>query len=414
MLPWILAFLLSSRNKNMKYNGDKDDKRTMNLLFISPYLTMPKIGAGVGCYSHLTAIRECIDEENLTIIAINYTGTAAKNLDKNIIIIDSFRNQKEKIKNILTFNGICLNKRVIKNVLLIIENKNIDTVFVDESILGRLCKEIKKLNSNIKIISFYHDVKANLCRQWIRQNGLKVLPYNLGLMLNEKMNVSYADINVVLNDREAKMFKDYYNQTVDYLLPHFTVETDFSYDECLKRNDNDRFFLLFVGADYRPNIEGVRWFINFVMPYIQKNIFLHIVGKGMEKYRNEFNEKRIQVVGTAESLMEWYINADVIISPVFEGGGMKTKTAEALQYGKCIIATTESFEGYAENIPDDFWGKYCWIANNAEEYIEILNSLETRKVEKYNKELNELYVENYSLCAGVRKMKLILDLNMNS
>lgn len=35
-----------------------------------------------------------------------------------------------------------------------------------------------------------------------------------------------------------------------------------------------------------------------------------------------------------------------MISPIWAGGGMKTKTAEALMYGKTIIGTTETFEGY--------------------------------------------------------------------
>ncbi len=37
---------------------------------------------------------------------------------------------------------------------------------------------------------------------------------------------------------------------------------------------------------------------------------------------------------------------DYIISPIFVGGGMKVKTCEALMYGKNIIGTSESFEGY--------------------------------------------------------------------
>jgi len=35
-----------------------------------------------------------------------------------------------------------------------------------------------------------------------------------------------------------------------------------------------------------------------------------------------------------------------VILPIISGSGMKTKTAEALMYGKSIIGIKEAFEGY--------------------------------------------------------------------
>ena len=53
-----------------------------------------------------------------------------------------------------------------------------------------------------------------------------------------------------------------------------------------------------------------------------------------------------------DDLGEYYRNCDVVIAPIFEGSGMKTKTTEALMWGKYIIGTNESFCGFA--IDDSF------------------------------------------------------------
>lgn len=383
----------------------------MNLLYISPYLTMPKIGAGVGSASHLAAIRKCLPEKNLTIVALNYTGEKAKGLQEGTIVIDSFHNQFEKKLNILTLNGICMNKRVRKIILGIIKKNQIECVFIDESILGILSYQIKKNYPDIQIISFYHDVKANLCRQWIKQEGLKTVPYNFGLMLNEKINIKYADIHVVLNKREKAMLQKYYHKNPDFLLPHFVVDTGNINEINRVEKNNDEIELLFVGVDYRPNVEGIQWFIDFVMPYVGEKLHLYIVGNRMERYKDSFSKNNVTVVGTVDSLAEWYIRSDIVVSPIFIGGGMKTKTAEAFQYGKILVATTESYEGYAENIPKSVWNRLCWLADDSETYIKILNMLAETKIKKYNNELCELYKKNYSLQAGVDRMRNILNID---
>ena len=55
---------------------------------------------------------------------------------------------------------------------------------------------------------------------------------------------------------------------------------------------------------------------------------------------------RVEIYGFVNDLSDYYKRARIIVSPIFHGGGMKTKTAEALMYGKYIIATDEALEGY--------------------------------------------------------------------
>ena len=43
----------------------------MKILFISPYLLMPNIGAHIGSLSHLNAIKKVFNEDDICTVAIN-------------------------------------------------------------------------------------------------------------------------------------------------------------------------------------------------------------------------------------------------------------------------------------------------------------------------------------------------------
>lgn len=82
------------------------------------------------------------------------------------------------------------------------------------------------------------------------------------------------------------------------------------------------------------------------MPKLNNNIIINIVGRGTEILKKELTDCRIRIYGSVDSLAPYYMGADVIIAPLFDGGGMKTKTVEALSYGKSIVATDEGLEGF--------------------------------------------------------------------
>ena len=66
----------------------------------------------------------------------------------------------------------------------------------------------------------------------------------------------------------------------------------------------------------------------------------------MEELREDLTRNNVTVVGSVENLDEWYNKADLVVGPIFKGEGMKTKTCEALMYGKRYLGTDEALEGY--------------------------------------------------------------------
>lgn len=100
----------------------------------------------------------------------------------------------------------------------------------------------------------------------------------------------------------------------------------------------------------------------------------------------------------------FYRNCDAIISPIFEGSGMKTKTTEALMWGKYIIGSHEAFVGFT--IPQGLY-KEC---NTVDEFINGINMLSNNKPPKFIKEVRDLYLKKYSFNNSVDIIKRMLNL----
>ena len=70
------------------------------------------------------------------------------------------------------------------------------------------------------MLSFYHDVKADLYKQWMdNERTLKSkIEYTIGIR-QEYVNQTYADINIVFNERDAKTYQVYYGKRPEAIIP---------------------------------------------------------------------------------------------------------------------------------------------------------------------------------------------------
>ena len=203
-----------------------------------------------------------------------------------------------------------------------------------------------------------------------------------------------------MNNRDAKQILYIYKKNVAALLP--TSFNDLG--EAKKEEVLGEPKYLFVGSDFFANIQGITWFVQEVMPYVEGKLF--IVGQGMEKAVSHLISDRVQVIGYVQSLKEWYAKVDIVVCPLFLGSGMKTKTAEAMMYGKAIVGTPEAFEGY--DIDTRQVGG-CGVL--AQDMIKILNDLGHNKERllECQRYAREMFLKNYSMTSSIVEMKLFLE-----
>jgi sugar transferase (PEP-CTERM/EpsH1 system associated) len=108
--------------------------------------------------------------------------------------------------------------------------------------------------------------------------------------------------------------------------------------------------LVFTGAmDYRPNIEGIRWFVESVLPYIQvavPDVELLIVGNKPTPEVVRLGRLRgVVVTGFVEDVRKYLARASVCVVPLRVARGIQNKILEAMAMGKAVVCTPQAHEG---------------------------------------------------------------------
>ena len=346
----------------------------------------------IGSVTHFQALKDIYGEENVIYIDFNFS-MPPKN-EKNYICYGKYSGRVERLKRVIQRNTMIINNEIINNLCNIVKDENIDIIFSEESTLGAFYTQVKKTKKDVKIITFYHDIGADLFRQWRKQPGLLNKIENSLSIYQEKMCVKYGDYNWVFHQADFNKFNKFYGFDPDVMIPlaspvpaaikQIQDKEDIQSDKVKK--------LLFVGSSYYPNVIGIRWFVKNVLPELDKNIQLIIVGRGLEFLKKEFQDSRVNVVGTVETPVPYYLDADIFIAPLFDGGGMKVKSIEAISYGKCFVGTEESLHGFWEEFSDSVRNKFIYKVNTKEEWIAIINKLATQDTYKFNKTVfNDFY-----------------------
>lgn len=372
------------------------------------YITKLEKG-NIGADMHYKALCDIFGREN--IFFINLSPTEKECRLQNYISYGKYKSVLDRVHRWMQGNMMFISNDIISEICELINSNAIKTVFIEDSVFGNLVKKIKKSCKECKVFSFYHDVKADLYKQWMdNERTLKSkIEYTIGIK-QENINQKYADINIVFNERDAKKFQAYYGKRPDVIIPLPAPVPAISNNimDSITAKD-DKKHILFVGKKYYPNLVGFKWFVDNVLPSLTDNIQVDVVGRGLEELRNEYSDPRINVIGGVESLNPYYENADIVIAPLFDGGGMKSKTVEALSFGKIFVGTEESLFGFWEEMDSDIRGKTCYQCNTPEEWIQTINNLANADIHKFNEDVFELFKAKFSYDVIRNQLKAIME-----
>lgn len=363
-----------------KVTSKQENKMENNLgksvLFITDMDLDLKSGAGVNGKTHYLALKELFGDRMYSV----FVDIKKDNTDNDFYFKKP--NAIQKMIALLGRKPVYLYPKVVSFIKKIIKQKNIDYVYIDNSVSGVLFAELKKKFPNIIFASFFIDIESDLMRKkfseqsFFRKWSLKTMIYN------EEMTVKYCEKNIVLNQRDDDLYFQYFGKRPHYHMP-VSISKNINFPQKpLIHESNSLLRLLFVGVDYWPNVEGIRWFIKKVVPSIDVEFEFWIVGYNMEKYREEWEsqDKRIKVFGTVDDLDKYYFESSLVVGPISDGGGMKIKTAEALAYGKRFIGLEESLIGYYDYVDGDL-GKIIVKCNNE---FDFLNAIKRFYYERYS------------------------------
>lgn len=306
----------------------------------------------------------------------------------NVIDFKLYRRKTGKLGMLWTdvsnvsFYGI--DRSIKRDIVECIERDYICLVFLDTSNIGNLAKVIKTRFSKVKIVTFFHNVERLFFREQFSLTHRWIFLHKMLLAnINERNALKYSDVTVALNNRDAQEIANIYSRDVDVCIP---ISLDAKINETDKNHRGE--YMLFLGSNFPPNVSGICFFIEKVLPHVSYKLF--VAGSGMEALRSKYNDsEKLEIHGFVEDLEEVYSKAMFVVMPIFTGSGMKVKTAEALKYGKYIMAGPEALVGYEWT---DAVAKCC---PNAQAFITEINNYNVNR-SAFNNASRELFERKYS------------------
>ena len=352
----------------------------------------------IAAKTHLSVIKAIYGADN--VIEIDLLKALPEHKDRYIAYGYNSKNLGERIIRFLQGNSPFISNKIIGDLCSVIRENQISLVFSEESDLGNLYKKIKDTFHNVRIICFFHDISADLFAKRIDDAPKWKQHYILeckNIIKQEKVTQKYVDEKWVFNQADAERFMAHYGYAPDEIIPMGAPipKTSEEYKKIVTDKE-DKKQMLFVCSSYYVNIDGFKWFYQNVIPNLKKKYHIIIVGTGAQQLKSLITNEDIEILGRVESMAAYYESADVIIEPVFDGGGMKVKTIEALSFGKVIVSTSESLNGYWEKLPARMKNKLVFRCDTVNDWVESCNLLMKSEVKKYNEEVFDAFAINFS------------------
>ena len=113
--------------------------------------------------------------------------------------------------------------------------------------------------------------------------------------------------------------------------------------------------LCFLGAfDWKPNVEAVDWFLNYIFPAIRQahpTIEFHIAGKGSDQMR-QWQQPGVVLHGFVPDAKAFMATHGIFVGCLQSGSGVKMKILEAMSVGAPIVLSSKSADGLPDLLPE--------------------------------------------------------------
>jgi hypothetical protein len=365
----------------------------MKTLFISDGLSL-NTGQGVGARRNLSIVKKISDE----VLVYSLEGGIESRIENEINYIGYNQNLATKIIDFLSLRFYYTKKteKLLIEKLILFKP---DLVFIDSSNLGRLARIIHRYNKNIA--TYFIDFNTLKIYEMLKINGFSNIFKYISLFINELYCIKYSKAVYILTKREMLYIKKIKKNLKVYLLP-ITIEDKFISYKYILSSENRSKKILFVGANYYPNIIGIQLFIDKV--FVKLNDYdLIIVGKNLNNAQiNTYQSNKIKIYSNLSDLelAQYYFDSNIVICPIFHGGGMKIKVAEGLMFGKVIVSSSFALLGYDENI----FSNDLYVCNNIDSFYEAILLAEKTPsfVNKYSDTNRTNYLNSYTYDSSVK------------
>lgn len=243
-------------------------------------------------------------------------------------------------------------------------------IFVEFTKMDYFIKDILASGFRGKIIVRAHNVERDFFRVNFEAN--KSLINGLKYFVSkrrEKYMVTYSDLVFAITEQDKKRLIELYGLNPDKIKICPVGVNLPAKDKTFNGKIGSKLKCLITGSLwFGPNSDATMWFLKEVYSKVADICDLTVAGFCPNNELKQLSsEKRVNLIDSPESMQPYFEQADMVLTPIFDGGGMKVKVAEAMSYGLPVVTTDHGNIGY--NLKNHENG---FIANTADEFAEAI------------------------------------------
>jgi sugar transferase (PEP-CTERM/EpsH1 system associated) len=150
---------------------------------------------------------------------------------------------------------------------------------------------------------------------------------------------------VATSEREAEIMRRHAPNTLVAAVPN-GVDVEYFHPDATPVEPRT---LVFNGVlDYRPNIDGVNFLVDEVLPLLRErfpDVRLTVVGRGAASEVRALERRGVEATGEVPDVRPYLRRAAVVVVPIRMGSGTRLKVVEALALAKPVVSTAVGCEG---------------------------------------------------------------------
>ncbi len=245
-------------------------------------------------------------------------------------------------------------------------------------------KALENFPGSVRKIIDAHDVYTGRREKLLARNSFA--GRYVGSEREEIRGLNRADVVIGIQENESKIFRKMLGPDKRVVTVGHTVKL-----QPVPRPTGLE--IVFLGSAYAVNVDGVRHFIDQCLPRIRAAIpEAKLVIAGLICKALKLSDDGVELLGEVDEVREAYQRASVVINPVLTGTGLKTKTIEALAFGRPLVTTSWGADGLREGA-----GSAFYMADDPSEFADRVITLLTHPKEAEKMGQNGLrFVERWN------------------
>ena len=167
---------------------------------------------------------------------------------------------------------------------------------------------------------------------------------------HERAIAARADASLFVSEEEAQLFRERTGAARVHAVGNGIDTGIFDPGAQFKRIDTMGELIVFTGQmDYRPNVEGVTWFVETILPHIRlrhpKARFALVGRKPTDAVKALAKHPGVTVTGEVPDVRPWLHAASVVVAPLKLARGIQNKVLEAMAMARPVVASTAAATG---------------------------------------------------------------------